>query len=109
VKRWLLKPVTWLSRAVLVVAFVGSTYDLVHYSINPSAYPIPSTEIGDPRYESATRFLWTSGVHGGIAFVGLLLWAGLSARRSSVGAAISSVVTAALLVIEARVVNLVLG
>jgi hypothetical protein len=96
---------SWLSRAFLSLTFVVSVSDLIHFSTNPSAYPIPSTEIGDPRYSSAARFLGTTAVDGAVALVGLLLWAVLARRRARTGAAVSSIVVAAILIVEARVVT----
>jgi len=104
--RRLFRVATWLSRGFLVLTFVASLYDLIHFSTNPSAYPIPSTEIGDPRYVSASRFIWTSGVDCVIALLGLLLWLFLACRHARTAARVSSVVSAAVLIVEARIVAL---
>jgi hypothetical protein len=93
---------TWISRGILVLTLLASTYDLVRFTTNPGAYPIPSTEVGDPRYFSASRFLWTSSADGGIALAGLLLWLIFGRRRPRVAAA-SSLVAVAVLIAEARI------
>lgn len=101
--------VTWLCRGFLAFILVASLYDLIHFSTNPSAYPIPSTEIGDPRYASASRFIWTNSVDGGIAVLGLILWLFLARRDSRTAAAVSSIVFAAVLIMEARIVSRLLA
>jgi hypothetical protein len=94
---------TWLSRGFLALIFLVSAYDLVRFSMNPSAYPIPSTEVGDPRYSSASRFMWTSSIDGAIALTGLLLWLFWARRRARMAAAVASIVCAAVLILQARI------
>jgi hypothetical protein len=69
--RWIENTVLWLGRIYLSIAALVSGSDIVGFLSAPKRYPI-GTEIDDPRYASAARFLTTAGNDFALALIGLV-------------------------------------